>query len=104
MEDDERGDDEEEERRERVPGAKLEELRVEQARPGSVQPAVRLVEQQETRLVEERPAERESLRHPAREGADALVAGVPEAKALEQHADSLAALRHPVEPSVQAEV
>src|ERR687892_165542 len=42
--------------------------------------------------------------HPARERAGTLGARVPEAEALEQHPDPLAALGHAVEAAVELEV
>ena len=69
-----------------------------------VERRVRLVEDDEVRLVEERPAEREPLRHPARVGRHPLMAGVPQAEPLEQHPDALAPLADAVEPAVQLEV
>src|SRR5205823_1388176 len=56
------------------------------------------------RLVQERAAEREPLLHAARERAGPLVPRVPEAEALEQHADPLPALGHSVEAPVEVEV
>ena len=69
-----------------------------------VERRVRLVEEQQARVVEERPAEREPLRHPARERRDPLVPRVPQPVALEQHPDPLAPLRHAVEPAVELQV
>ena len=74
------------------------------AAPLVVERGERLVEDEQLGVVEQRPAEREPLRHPARERRDALVARLPEAEALEQHADPLAPLRHAVEPAVEVEV
>ena len=74
----------------RVP-CELVERRVEQRRAGVVERVERLVEDHELRLVEQHAAEAEPLAHPAREGRDALVADLPEAEALEQHPDPLAA-------------
>src|SRR5205823_7317646 len=55
-------------------------------------------------VVEQGATEREPLLHAAREGTGALVPGVPEPEALEQHPDPLAPLGHPVEPAVEVEV
>ena len=84
--------------------AELGELAVEQRGPVVVERAVRLVEDEQLGLVQERAAEREPLEHAARERLGALVARVPEAEALEQHPDPLAALGHAVEPAVEVEV
>src|SRR5581483_5650132 len=46
----------------------------------------------------------EPLLHPPRERPDPLAANLPEAEALEQHPDPLAALRHAVEPAEEVEV
>ena len=54
--------------------------------------------------MEERAAEREPLQHPAGERAGTLVARVPEAVPLEEHADPLAALADAVEAAVEVEV
>ena len=88
----------------RWPPGELVELTVEQRRAVLVERGVRLVEDEQRRVVEERTAEREPLRHPARERRDALGARVPEAEPFEQHPDPLAPLGHPVEPAVQLEV
>ena len=82
----------------------LGELPVEQLGALGVERGERLVEDEQLRLVQERAAEREPLRHPARVRRDALGADVPEAVALEQHPDPLAPLRHAVEPAVEVEV
>src|SRR5688572_21680361 len=82
----------------------LGELAIEQLSPVAVEPGVRLVEQEELRLVQERPAEGEPLQHPARVGAGPLVSRVPQREALEQHPDPLARLGHAIEPRVEAEV
>ena len=78
--------------------------RVEERRAGLVEARVGLVEQQEVGIVQERPAEREPLLHPARERRHALVPRLPEPEALEQHPDPLAPLGHAVEPPVEVEV
>jgi hypothetical protein len=65
---------------------------------------VRLVENQEVRLVQQRPAERQPLQHAARKRTGARVPRIPEAKALEQHACAFAPLGHPVETPVEIEV
>ena len=54
--------------------------------------------------MQERAAESEPLRHAARVRGDALGANVPEAEALEQHADPLPPLAHAVEAAVEIEV
>src|SRR5262249_56233713 len=77
---------------------------VEEHAAGCIERVVRLVEEQERGLVQQHTAEAEPLLHPAREGGDALVAYVPEAEALEQHADPLAALGQAVEASEEREV
>jgi hypothetical protein len=64
----------------------------------------RLVEHEQLGLVQQRAAEREPLRHPARVRRDTLGPHVPEAVALEQHPDPLAPLRYAVEPAVEVEV
>ena len=89
---------------ERPPPRERPELPVEELRARLVEPGVRLVEQEERRVVQERPAEGEPLLHPAREGRDGAAAGLPEAEALEQHPDPLPPLRHAVEPAVEVEV
>src|SRR5205823_5929425 len=80
------------------------ELAVEQLRAVLVQPGERLVEDQELRLVQERPAEREALQLPAGERRRPLSPSLPEAEALEQHPDPLAPLGDAVEPPVEVEV
>src|SRR5436190_4523058 len=82
----------------------LAELTVEQLCALLVEAAVRLVEQQQARLVQKRPAEREPLQHPARERARTRVTRVPQTEPLQQHADALPPLRHAVEPAVQVEI
>ena len=84
--------------------AKLGELRVEQLGARLVERAVRLVEHEQLRLVQEDAAEGEPLRHAARVRGDALVPRLPEPEALEQHPDPLAPLGHAVEPPVEVEV
>ena len=69
-----------------------------------VEPGERLVEQQQVRVVQKGPAEREALEHPAGERSDPLVARPPEPEALEHRASSLAALLNSVEPPVEVEV
>ena len=54
--------------------------------------------------MEQRPAEREPLSHSARVRRHPLVPRVPEAEALEQHADPLPPLRHAVQPAEEVEV
>ena len=72
--------------------------------PSVVERRVRLVEDQQLRLVEQCAAEREPLRHAARERRHALVSRLPEPEALEQHARALPPLGHPVEAAVEIEV
>ena len=72
--------------------------RSRRAAPCSSSAGVRLVEDEQVGLVEQRPAEREALRHAARVGGDPLVSRVPEPEALEQHPDALPPLGHAVEP------
>ena len=64
----------------------------------------RLVQHQQPGLVQKCAAEREPLRHAARVRGNALGADLPEAEALEQHPDPLAALRHSIEAPVEVEV
>ena len=93
-----RGDDE------RPRAGELAELAVEKRRALLVEAGVRLVEDEELGLVEQRAAEREPLRHPARVRSHPFAAGLPQPEALEQHADPLASLRHAVEPPEEVEV
>ena len=53
--------------------------------------------------MEQRPAQRQALRHPARVRGDPLVAD-PQPEALEQHPRSLAPLGHAVETAEEVEV
>ena len=80
------------------------ELAVEQRRAVLVERRERLVEHEQRRVVEQRAAEREPLRHPARERRDAVGAHLPEAEPLEQHPAALAALGHAVEAAEELEV
>src|SRR6187200_638634 len=80
------------------------ELAVEQLGARFVQPAERLVEDQQLRSVQQRAAEREALQLTARELGRALASRVPESEALEQHPDPLAPLGHAVEAAVEVEV
>ena len=50
------------------------------------------------------PAERQPLQHPARVRAGALVTRIPEREALEQHPDPLARLGHSIEARVEPQV
>ena len=84
--------------------AELGELRVEELGAGLVERAVRLVEHEQLRLVEQDAAEGEPLRHAARVRGDALVPRLPEPEALEQHPDPLAPLGDAVEAAVELEV
>src|SRR5581483_4872265 len=77
---------------------------VEERDAVGVEAAVRLVEDEQVRLVQKDAAEREPLGHPARERPHPLPAGLPEPEALEQHPDPLAPLGHAVEPPVEVEV
>ena len=85
-------------------GRELGELAVEQRGALLVERAERLVEDEQLRVVQQRPAEREPLEHAARERVGPLVARVPEPEALEQHPDPLPALGHAVQPAVEVEV
>ena len=69
-----------------------------------VEPVEGLVEEEQVRVVEEGPAEREPLEHAAREGRDPLVPHAPEPEALEHRARPLAALGQAVEAPVEVEV
>ena len=84
--------------------ARFRELAVEQRRTFFVEAAVRLVEDEQVGIVQQRAAESEALQHPARVRVRALVPCVPEPEALEQHADALAPLGDAVEPAVEVEV
>ena len=84
--------------------AQLRELGVEELRARLVERRVRLVEDEEPRVVEQDAAERKPLRHPARVRRDALAPHLPETEALEQHPDPLAPLGHPVQPAVEVEI
>ena len=64
----------------------------------------RLVEHEQRRVVEQRAAEREALRHAARVGRDAVGANVPEAEPLEQHPAALAPLGDAIEAAEEIEV
>src|SRR5438105_6036918 len=88
----------------RPAAAHLRELAVEQLRSLGVETGERLVEDQQLRLVQERPAEREPLELAAGERRGPLSSRLPEAEALEQHPDPLAPLGHAVEPPVEIEV
>src|SRR5205823_7792768 len=89
---------------ERALAAELTELLIEERRAGLVERAVRLVEQEQLRLVEQDATEGKPLRHAARIGGDAVVPRLPKAEALEQHANPLAPLGHAVETPVEIEV
>ena len=80
------------------------ELRVEERCAVLVEGGVGLVEHEQLRVVEERAAEGEPLRHAARVRADALAAHVPQPEALEQHPDALAPLGNAVEAPEEVEV
>ena len=54
--------------------------------------------------MQDRAAQREPLHHPARVVGHPLAARLPEAEPLEQHPDSLAPLRDPVQAAEQLEV
>src|SRR5215207_4939931 len=82
----------------------LRQLPVEELGAFGVERGERLVEHEQLGLVQERTAEREPLRHSARVGRDPLAAPVPEAVALEQHSDPLAALGNAVEAAEEVEV
>ena len=72
--------------------------------PSVVECGERLVEHEKLGLVQERTAESEPLCHAARVRRDTFGANVPEAEALEQHADPLPPLGHAVETPVEIEV
>ena len=72
--------------------------------PAASSARVRLVEHEQLRLVQQHATEREPLGHAARVRDDAVVARLPEAEALEQHADPLAPFGHAIEAPVQVEV
>ena len=84
--------------------AQLAQLAVDELGALGVEAGERLVEQEQLGLVQERAAEREPLHHAAREVGYARAPLVPEAEALEQHADALAPLADAVEASVELEV
>ncbi len=90
--------------RERARASQLAQLPVEQRGALAVEAGEGLVEEEQLRVVQERPAEREPLLHPPRVRGDPLVPGVPETVALEQHADPLAPLGNTVETAVELEV
>src|SRR5204862_5746141 len=85
-------------------GPAVVELAPEQVGSDRVERAERLVEEEQLGLVEEGAAERQPLKHPARERADALTPDAPQPEALEQHAGTLPPLGHAIEPSVEVEV
>ena len=89
---------------ERRPSRRSRELAVEERRAVVVERREGLVEDEQLRVVQERTAKRQPLHHPARELCHLLAAGLPEAEPLQQHADALAPLRHPVEPAEELEV
>src|SRR5438132_1036902 len=89
---------------ERALTAELDELRVEQLRPGLVECGVRLVEDKQLRLVEKDTAQGKPLRHAPGVRSDALVSRLPQPKTLEEHADPLPPLGYPVEAPVALEV
>src|SRR4029077_5642142 len=80
------------------------ELAIENGSTLVVEGRVGLVEHEEPGIVEQRAAAREPLRHPPRIRGDALVAGIPEPEALEQHANPLTTLGNAIEASVEVEV
>src|SRR5712691_4510960 len=82
----------------------LVELAIEQSGALVVESRIRLVEDEQVGPVQKRPAEREPLQHPAGVRARALVPGIPQAEALEQHPHAFAPLRDAVQPSVEIEV
>src|SRR5581483_8638449 len=69
-----------------------------------VERVVRLVEEQQARIVHEDAAEAEPLLHAARERPDPLVPDLPQPEPLEQHADVLAPVGDAVEPREEPEV
>src|SRR5205823_4658526 len=90
--------------RDRDATVSLLELAVQEDRAVVVQSAVGLVEKEQVRVVQERTAKGESLQHSARVRAGLFVPHLPEAEALEQHSDSLAALGYAIEATVEVEV
>src|SRR5665647_1918283 len=88
----------------RALAVQLGELCVEKLRALGVERGVRLVEDEQRGIVQQRATERQPLRHAARERRHAVGAHIPETEALEQHPDSLTPLGHAVEPPVQLEV
>ncbi len=87
-----------------VLGADLVEQAVEDVDGVRVEAGVRLVEQQHTRLVQQRSGDREALQHAFREGAHHVVAPVAELDALEQVADAAAVVGDAVHVGVEAQV
>jgi hypothetical protein len=84
--------------------AQLRELGVEELRSRFVEGRVRLVEDEEPRLVQQDATEREALSHPPRVRSDALAPHIPKTEALEQHSDPLAPFGHAVQPAVKVEI
>ena len=80
------------------------ELAIEQRRAFLVERGERLVEHEQRRVVEQRAAQRQPLRHAARVGRDAVAARVPETEPLEQHPAPLAPLGHAIEAAEEVEV
>src|SRR4029453_16390178 len=85
-------------------GGRPAKLVEEQLGAARVERAERLVEKQQVRLMEKRSTEGETLEHSAGDRAGLPAARLPEAEALEEHADPLAALRDPVQAAVEVEV
>src|SRR4029079_626657 len=73
------------------------ELAIEQRGSFLVERGERLVPHEKRCVMEERPAERQSLGHAARVGRDAVAANVPETEPLEEHPAPLAPLRDAIE-------
>jgi len=76
--------------------------RIERGDGRRVEVGQRLVEQQQLGLVQDRPAHRRALHHPARQRAHGVIGAGAEPHLLEQLAH--AALRHSVQPAVVAQV
>ena len=77
----------------RSPLPQLRQLAIEERRAVLVQAGERLVEDQQVRPVQQRPAERQPLQLPTRQRRSPLTARLPEPEPLEQHPDPLAPFR-----------
>ena len=80
------------------------ELTVEQRGTVLVESRVRLVEHEQSRVVQEGPAEREPLRHPARIGGDALADALPRDRNARAAFRSALGARRPGRGAVEVEV